>query len=105
MVTGEIEYHSTADHVACNKYKCRYCAYSSNRSFNLRKHEKSVHKPLSIDEAETHRSGTCGEMENVDEAGTGASSVKCTGLNFEKLEKSVIAEMNEFERKIELGRI
>ena len=42
VVTGEIEYHSTAGDVARNKYKCRYCAYSSNRSFNLRKHEKSV---------------------------------------------------------------
>ena len=25
-------------------YKCQYCTYSSNRSFNLRKHEKSMHK-------------------------------------------------------------
>ena len=43
-------------------------------------------------------------MKNVDEAETRVSSVKCTGLNFEKMEMSVIAEMNEFERKIELGR-
>ena len=25
-------------------YKCQYCTYSSNRSNNLRKHEKSMHK-------------------------------------------------------------
>ena len=59
---------------------------SDHLKSHIKRHEK---KPYSIDEAETHRSGTCGEMKNVDEAGTGASSVKCTGLNFEKLEKNV----------------
>ena len=38
VVKGKIEYHSTADDVARNKYKCRDCAHSTNRSFNLRKH-------------------------------------------------------------------
>ena len=39
-------------HVACRiciRYKCWDCAYSTNRSSNLRRHEKAEHKPLSID--------------------------------------------------------
>ena len=43
MVT---EYHSTVDVVACNEYKCRDCAYSTDWSYNLRKHERAMHKPL-----------------------------------------------------------
>ena len=31
-------------------YKCQYCTYSSNRSFNLRKHEKSMHKEGELNE-------------------------------------------------------
>ena len=31
-------------------YKCQYCSYSSNRSFNLRKHEKSMHKESELNE-------------------------------------------------------
>ena len=60
-----------------------------------------------VDEAETHRSGTGGEMKNVDEAETQrsvTSSAKCTNINFEKLKKNVIDEVDEFNRKIELGR-
>ena len=56
-----------------------------------------------VDEAESHRSGTCGEIRNVDEAEThrsGTSSVKCTNLNLEKLERECIAHVDEFERKI-----
>ena len=64
----------------------------------MKKHEK---KPYSIDEAETHRSG---EMKNVDDAGTGTSSVKCTNIDFEKLERNVECEVDEFNRNIELGR-
>ena len=29
---------------------------------------------------------------------------KCTSLNLEELEKNIIDEVNEFERKVELGR-
>ena len=43
-------------------------------------------------------------MKNVDEAETGGSSMKYTGLNFEKLERNVECEVDEFNRKIELGR-
>ena len=64
----------------------------------MKRHEK---KPLSIDESQTHVSGTSGEMKNVDEAETGGSSVMYTGLNFEKLERNVECEVDEFNRKIE----
>ena len=37
-------------------------------------------------------------MKNVDEAETRASSVKCTGLNFEKLEKSFKSYVDEIDR-------
>ena len=67
----------------------------------MKHHEK---KQYSIDKVETHRSGTSGEMKNVDEAKTKASLVKYTGLNFEKLERNVECEVDEFNRKIELGR-
>ena len=50
-------------------------------------------------------------MSHPNEGGTvietcrsGASLVKCTSFNLEELEKNVIDELNEFERKIELGR-
>ena len=71
---------------------------------HMKRHEK---KPYSIDEAQTHRSGTCAEMKNVDQAEThmsGTSSAKCTNINFEKLKMECIAEGYEFNRKIELGR-
>ena len=63
-----------------------------------------------VDEANTHTGGICGEMKNVYKAGT--SSAKCTNLNFEKLanfnfeelEKNIESHVEEFERKIELGR-
>ena len=60
-----------------------------------------------VDEAETHTSGTCGRMKNVDQAEThisATSSAKCTNINFEKLRRECIAEGEEFNRKIELGR-
>ena len=73
----------------------------------MKKHEI---KPQSIDEAESSRSdafeemkhidkdenlrhGACGQMKNVDDAGTngnGTSSAKCTSLNLEELEKNVV---------------
>ena len=64
----------------------------------MKRHQK---KPYSIDESQTHSSL---EMKNVDEAETGGSSMKYTGLNFEKLERNVECEVDEFNRKIELGR-
>ena len=60
-----------------------------------------------VDEADTHSSGTCGEMKNVDQAETHmsvTSSAKCTNINFEKMRSEFIAEGEEFNRKIELGR-
>ena len=65
---------------------------------HMKQHEK---KPQPIDEAETHRSG---EMKNVDKTETGTSLMKYKGLNFEKLKRNVQCEVDEFERKIELGR-
>ena len=65
----------------------------------MKRHEK---KPYSTYKAKTHKSGACGEMKNVDQAGT--SSAKCTNFNFEKLRSECIDEVDEFERKIELGR-
>ena len=64
----------------------------------MKRHQK---KPLSIDESQTHSSV---EMKNVDEAETKASLMKYTGLNFEKLKRNVDYYVDEFERKIELGR-
>ena len=64
----------------------------------MKQHEK---KPQPIDESQTHSSG---EMKNFDDAGTGASSVKCTNIDFKKLERNVKCEVDEFNRKIELGR-
>ena len=87
------------------------------RSDHLKRHVKHHEKkPQSIDEAEssrsdvfgemkhidkdeTHRSGTCGQMENVDDAGTGTSSVKCTNIDLEMLEKNVESYVDEFNRK------
>ena len=33
-----------------NMYKCHFCSYSSNRSFNLRIHRKSMHKESELKE-------------------------------------------------------
>ena len=63
---------------------------------HMKRHEK---KPYSIDESQTHRSG---EMKNVDQAET--SSAKYANINLEMLEKNIECEVDEFERKIELGR-
>ena len=43
-------------------------------------------------------------MENVDEAETKPSLMIYTGSNFEKLERNVLCEADEFNRKIEIGR-
>ena len=57
-----------------------------------------------VDEADTHSSVTCGQMKNVDQAGSSVtSSTKCTNLNFEELERNVEFEVDEFNRKIDLG--
>ena len=49
-----------------------------------------MRKKLSINEAETQTSG--------------ASSLKCTNIDLEKLRSQCFAINQEFERKIELGR-
>ena len=92
------------------RYLNKSCEISQNtmRGDNLKRHmNRHEKKPYSIDEAETHRSGTCGEMNKVDQAQTHmiwTSSAKCTNINFEKLRRECIAEGEEFNRKIELGR-
>ena len=43
-------------------------------------------------------------MKNVDDVGTGTSSVKCTNIDLEMLEKNCESYEEEFNRKIELGR-
>ena len=48
----------------------------------MKRHEK---KPYSIDEAETHRTVTAGEMKHVDQAQTKPCLMMYTGFNFEKL--------------------
>ena len=58
-----------------------------NLKGHMKRHEK---KTYSIDEAETHRNVT--------------SSVKCVNIDLEKLEKNIESHVDEFERKIELGR-
>ena len=73
----------------------------------MKRHEK---KPYSIYKAKTYLCETCGQMKNVDKAGT--SSAKCRNLNFEKLEnlnfeeleKNIESHVEEFNRKIYLGR-
>ena len=69
---------------------CGVCC-KTMRADNLKRHIK-LHekKPLSINEAETHTSLT--------------SSVKCTNIDLEMLEKNVESYVDEFNRKIELGR-
>ena len=80
---------------------CDVC-FKTMRGDNLKKHMKKHDiKPQLIDEAESHSSG---EMKNVDEAENGTSSMKYTGLNFEKLERNVLCQSDKFNRKIELGR-
>ena len=83
MVTRKLEYHSTVDVAACNKYKCRGCAYSTNRSSNLRRHEKAMHKPLSMVSRKIEYHST------VDVAG---------------LENEIVRGANEYQRKLELGK-
>ena len=80
---------------------CPICL-KTMRGDHLKRHMK-VHqkKPQPIHEAESHSSV---EMKNVDEAETKSSLVKYTGLNFEKLERNVDYYVDEFNRKIELGR-
>ena len=69
------------------------------RGDNLKIHmKKHVGEMKNVDEVETHRSGACGEIRNVDGAEThsnGTSSVKCTNINFEKLEKNVLSHADE----------
>ena len=81
---------------------CDVCC-KTMRGDHLKRHMKRHEKnPYSIYKAKTHKSGICGQMKNVDKAGT--SSAKCTNLNFEKLERECIVEVDDFERKIELAR-
>ena len=69
---------------------------SSSDAFVEKKH---------IDEVENPRYGACEQMKNIDEDGTNrmeTSSEKCT--NLEMLEKNVRSYVDEFNRKIEIGR-
>ena len=73
---------------------CNLCCKTirgDHLKIHMKKHEN---KPQSIDEAETvkqtYRSS--------------ASLGKCTSLNLEELKKNIVSQMNEFDRKIELGR-
>ena len=75
---------------------CGICL-KTMRGDTLKRHMKSHSKMNSIDEAGSSRSG---EMKNVDDAGTGASSVKCTNIDLEMLEKIVESAVDEFNRKI-----
>ena len=74
------------------------------RGYNLKTHmNRHENKPQSIDMVETviqtHGGGTVIETRR-----SGASLGKCTSLNLEELDKNVESQVNEFERKIELGR-
>ena len=73
---------------------CRICL-KTMRGDHLKRHMKRhENKPQSIDEVETV----------IQTHGSGANSVKCTRLNLEELENNVDSQVNEFDRKIELGR-
>ena len=71
------------------------------RGDNLKRHMKTHEKMNVIEEAGSSRRG---EMKNVDDVGTGTSSVKCTNIDLEMLEKNCESYEEEFNRKIELGR-
>ena len=80
------------------------------RGDTLKRHMKRhENKPQSIDVVETviqtHGSGASYEGGTVIETcRCGASLGMCTSLNLEELEKNVESQVNEFNRKIELGR-
>ena len=59
-------------------YKCQDCPYSTIWSSNLRKHEKAMHNPS-------------------------VTEYHCT-INVTALENSMMNELNEYQRKLELGR-
>ena len=104
------------------KVECRICM-KQMRSDILERHTKKHEKKTSgVDEFETLSSDALGEMKHVDkdensmngafagmkhidEAGTNrrvTSPEKC--MNLEMLEKKIVTDMKEFNRKIELGR-
>ena len=93
VISGKVGKHKQVE--------CKICLKTmrgDNLKRHMRRHEK---KPYSIDESQTY---TSGEMKNVDETETKTSLVKYTGLNLEMLEKNVESYVDEFNRKIELGR-
>ena len=77
---------------------CLKTMRSDHLKSHIKRHEK---KPYSIDKSQTHRSG---EIKNVDETETKTSLVKYSSLNLEMLEKNLESYVDEFNRKIELGR-
>ena len=88
---------------------CGICL-KTMRGGHLKRHmKKHENKPHSIDVVEnvtqTHGCGLSYEDGVVIETRrSGASSGKCTSLNLEELEKNVESQVNEFNRKIELGK-
>ena len=86
-------------------FTCRICL-KTMRDDHLKRHmKKHENKSQSIDVVETviqtHGSGASYEGGTVIETRrSGTSLGKCTSLNLEELEKNVIDEVNEFERKI-----
>ena len=66
-------------------YKCWDCAYSTNWSSDLRRHEEFVHKPLSIDVV----------TEKIEYHST---------IDVAALKNEIVQCDNEYQTKLELGR-
>ena len=83
------------------KVECRICL-KTMRSDHIIRHMKTHEKKTSGIDMVTRKSGI---KRNIDEDGTNrmeASSEKC--MNLEVLEKNVWSYVDEFNRKIEIGR-
>ena len=83
--------HEKFMHNPSEMYECRDCPYSTNYTSNLRKHQKSMHNPNDLRKHEK-------AMHNPS-----VTEYHCT-INVTALENSMMNELNEYQKKLELGR-
>ena len=88
-------------------YKCHICPYSTNWSSNLRKHERAMHNPSEIKQMCKCSSCTFVTswlakhekfMQNP------LLTEYNSNVNVTALKNSIKEELNEYQRKLELGR-
>ena len=82
-------------------YTCEDCTYSTNYSSNLRKHEKAMHNKIKHQKSMQNPN----DLRKHEKAmhNPSVTEYHCT-INVTALENSMMNELNEYQRKLELGR-